>query len=73
MSAPLQPWKALRDKITAADEAARLSSGSDVNNKERPHLVSQSGNPYPATPTMRLNGGWNGPIGAAHKVRTRMG
>lgn len=58
-----QPWQQFHDQIKSADSAA---------GKERPYRISDNdGNPYPASPSMRLDGGWCGPISTANKVRER--
>jgi len=72
-NAPVQPWKKLRDQIKAADEAAKLTTDGENETHERPFLVASADvNPYPASPSMRMNGGWNGPIPAPHGVRVRI-
>ncbi|KAM3426113.1 hypothetical protein MY4038_010008 [Beauveria bassiana] len=71
-SSPIQTWKELRDLIKAADRAASAASNGDSKVQERPFLVAEgAGNPYPATPGMRINGGWDGPITEPHRVRER--
>lgn len=67
-----QPWKELREQIKAADKAAKLAYEGDDSMGARPFCVAgDEGNPYPASPSMRINGGWDRPLIAAHKVRTR--
>lgn len=69
---PLQPWQQFRNQIKEADQAARLSDG-DEEGEGRPYRVSGGGdgNPYPASPSMRQSGGWNGPIATANRIRER--
>lgn len=69
-----QPWKELREQIKAADKAAKLAYDGEDSIGARPFCVASSeGNPYPASPSMRINGGWDRPLIDAHKVRTRAG
>lgn len=58
--------------MKAADKAAcKGGLGFDAM-EERPFLVANADvNPYPATPTMRRDGGWNAPLTTAHMVRMR--
>lgn len=73
--APVQAWRELMDRVKAADEAAKLGlDGQGSGRPERPfRVLTSDANPYPASPAMRQDGGWTGPVTDARRVRTMDG